>query len=143
MSGFEFSAAYQSYSTRAKPSLPEDMRRLIDAAVAEGRVTKVPTGVSGLPGCFWDGDAQNGSGMLRPVEARGWREQARGAAGRKAVQKASVRSRQQRTDELTAQIARLHRQGLPVAEIAEAVGLTCRSVNRHLARLPADQGRAA
>jgi hypothetical protein len=74
MSGFEFSAAFQTYRARAKPSLPEDMRRLIDAAVAEGRVTKVPTGVSGLPGCFWDGEAQNGSGMLRPVKARGWRK---------------------------------------------------------------------
>lgn len=35
--------------------MPPDMRRLIDEAVAAGRVTRVPMGVSGLPVQVWNG----------------------------------------------------------------------------------------
>ena len=52
---FSFRNDFTQYLRRATPSLPDDMRALIDEAVAAGRVTVVPQGASGAPWAKWDG----------------------------------------------------------------------------------------
>ncbi len=52
-----YSTDFGLYMRRATPSLDPDLRAMIDEAVAAGRVTRVPSGVSAFPLSKWNGKA--------------------------------------------------------------------------------------
>lgn len=106
---------------------PQD-RALIDAALAAGRVTVVPRGVSAIPLPVWDEKLQR---LVMPDAAGGWRAQIaagwRGARGGRPSHPDVVARRER--------VAALHGQGLTVAQIMEATGLPDSLVRLDLSNL--------
>ena len=107
---------------------PEE-RALIDAAVAAGRVTRVPTGASSWPGYRWTGN------QLREIDPDGaaaqtWRGRNKGAEIRAGV---SLRNR--------AAVAADHAAGRTVAEIAAIHGLSHECVYRHVRAILRKEGQ--
>lgn len=100
-------------------SLTPEERRLIDTAIARGRVRRIPRGVSGLQRYRWkDGD-------LVAIEG--------GAAhaGRKRRQSRAHRGVQARR----AQVRVLFDRGLTGPAIAEALGVDLRTIYNDVAKL--------
>lgn len=107
---------------------PED-RALIDAAVAAGRVTRVPTGVTSWAGYRWTGS------QLREIDAdsaaaQTWRGRNKGAEIRSGVR---LRNR--------AAVAADHAAGRSAAEIAAAHGLSLECVYRHVRAILGEKGQ--
>jgi DNA-binding CsgD family transcriptional regulator len=103
-------------------------RAMIDAAIAAGRVTVVPRGVSGIPLPVWD-DKLNGLRMpdgaaaYRAQVSAGWRGARNGRPSHP-----DVTARRER-------VAALHADGLTVAQIIAATGLHDSLVRLDLATL--------
>ena len=97
-------------------------RRLIDAAIASGRITRVPTGASGIPFDFWDGKKLRSPDPL---------------ALRKSMNALYRKSTAPSPDTVTrrGKIRELHDTGLPVKEIAGSLDITTESVRKHLKAL--------
>ncbi len=97
-------------------------RRRIDDAGSRGRITRVPTGASGIPFDFWDGK------KLRSPDPLALRK-SMNALYRKATAPSP--------DTVTrrGKIRELHDTGLPVKEIAGSLATTTESVRKHLKAL--------
>lgn len=89
-----------------------DMRAAIDKAVAEGRVKKIPPGVSGIQ---WD--QPHGWKEQRNITFKNWK--------RGAPRDPAVTARRER-------VRALHAEGKTVCEIAAATGIAVHSVNNDL-----------
>lgn len=79
------------FGSRAKPSgIDPEIRAQIDAAVAEGRITRVPRGASGLPAMRWNGEKlvyvhTSGDGnVMREITRIEWKKLIQRAALRRA-----------------------------------------------------------
>lgn len=96
-------------------ALSREDRALIDAALAAGRVTVVPRGVSGIPLPVWCDKANglrfpDGAERMRAQVSAGWRGSRGGRTAHPDV------------TERRAKVADLHAQGMTVAQIVAATG---------------------
>lgn len=129
-----------------RQSLPDDMQAAIEAALAEGRVTRVGVGVSGLPPLVWNGKLKRlvYAETVDATKARqrqwahgggvpGWRH---ALAKRKAEREADAPDRR-------AKIAALHAQYMSLTEICKAMKTSRQNAVKDLAALglePHDPG---
>lgn len=131
---FTFRHEFDRYLKRVTPSLPDDMRRLIDEAVAAGRITRVPQGVSAIPYPVWSGK-ENALVEVNPKTAVMLNREAmmRGV-------KASIAKRQEKSANLREQIAAKVSEGLAVCQIARALGINRKTVSRHTIEMRGGKG---
>lgn len=113
----------------AAPTLTAEERAAIDAAIAAGRVTKIPTGATSWAGYRWTGS------QLREIDADGaaaqtWRGRNKGAEIRSGVR---LRNR--------AAVAADHAAGRTAAEIAARHGISLECVYRHIRAILGAQGQ--
>lgn len=141
-----FSRAHSDYLRHSKPTLPEDMRRMIDEAVAAGRITHVPRGTSGLPqfrfvgthlaaGGFMEVHIdENGREVLAPIGTAVQKAKAAKDAGRGYVigQRASVEASKARSAARQAAIWQMHEDGLSNDEIGTTLGTTASAIAMQL-----------
>lgn len=99
-------------------ALSQKDRALIEAALAAGRARVIPRGVSGRPYPVWDGarlvDAPDDPGTADPRQVR--------------RQTWAARQRRARAGSRRAEILALTAEGLPVAQIAQRLGVADRTV---------------
>lgn len=132
---FTFRRDFPRYLQRAKPTLPEDMRRLIDEAVADGRITRIPTGVSGIPAPVW---CPNAKVLVNPIPRHGHKREAL-MRGVRASIVTRIKSGYKTRDEVHALAA----QGMTSTDIVDCTGLSYETVRRHLRAIgvePKDSG---
>ncbi len=127
---FTFRNDFSRYLKRAKPALPDNLRSLIDDAVASGRITRVETGATTFRYPRWDGR----KGQLVNSEEVRQHFPSFYAGRERAAQEASAKATQRR-QEVKAMLA----EGLGWREIAvlrgegvEATRKLCQSLRREL-----------
>ncbi len=123
---FSFSADFEGYLRRKAPRLSANVRRLIDEAVAAGRITKVPPCASGIPVPVWDDKTK----QLVEVNPKTAIERHREvmARGIKAAQTNKARAEKRKEA-----IIALAAQGKGVMQIAAETGYDRKTVSKHLA----------
>ncbi len=97
-------------------------RRLIDEAVSRGRITRVPTGASGLPGWRWDGK------KLRSEEPNAMRKSINASYRRGPPKSPLITTRRASVVDLVA-------KGLTVGQIAAKLRVTPQCIAKDLKRL--------
>lgn len=128
---FTFRTDFDSYLTHKRPRLSPDVRRLIDEAVAAGRVTKVPAGVSGIPLPVWNAER----GELAEVDPKTAVEKHREAKDRTIKVVAMLKAEAAKRRE---QIVALAAEGMGVVKIAAVTGFDRKTVSKHLAAARAE-----
>jgi len=101
--------------------ITQEERDAINAAIAAGKVTKIPAGVNTEPQYRWDAQKRElvqVAGM--DISVRGARD--RDAENWRKMVKAELQRRKVATAKFTAEIRELHEKGFHAYEIAEALG---------------------
>lgn len=113
-----------SHHAPAPKEISADDRALIAAAIAAGMVRRIPTGASAFPGYRWD------EGRQTLVMARG-----PGSGAGAAPFGAQVEKNRANGDANMVAVDHLGRKGLSCREIADRLGLSEVSVQRHRRRI--------
>lgn len=116
--------------THKRSEIDAQERRLIDEAIAAGKVEKIPTGKSAFAEDYvWEGDrnSSHGVGKLVSVVPRTFKE--RKARYNKAWGRRN--SLNPETIRVREEVLRLTKQGLSYSQVGEALNISKRSVNSH------------
>lgn len=129
---FDHRADFQNHLRHTKPSISAEDRRLIDEAVAAGRVTHIPRGVSGIPLPVFDGKKN----AIVNQTSEHWldKHRARQAAGKMPLDLNEHRAAARRKRMLT-----MLRNGLTRQKIAESLGLNIFTVRKGIRRAMAEE----